>query len=144
MPTLNVWETWTNLVPEFFDLKWVFLLAIGIFEIGSLLCAVAPNNTTFIAGRAIIGIGAAGILGGCYCITAFAVPPAKRPAFTGIMAATYGIASVVGPLLGGAFTDQVSWRWWYVINPKDMYSWIMTHSFIASTSTSPSAASPQS
>ncbi|KAF2260296.1 putative MFS multidrug transporter [Lojkania enalia] len=101
---------------KFFDLKYMFLISIFLFEVGSLICGVAPNNEALIVGRAITGLGAAGIMGGCYSIVAFAVPPHKRPAFTGIMGATFGVASVLGPLLGGVFTDKVSWRWCFYIN----------------------------
>jgi len=96
---------------KYFPLKTSFLISILIFEIGSLVCAVAKNSTTLIVGRAIAGAGGAGIASGAYTIIAFSAPPQKRPAFTGILGASYGIASVIGPLLGGVFTDKLSWRW---------------------------------
>ncbi|ESU11755.1 hypothetical protein SNK03_011739 [Fusarium graminearum] len=80
------------------SIKWTFLAAIAIFEVGSLICGVAPNSITLIVGRAIAGVGGSGIFAGALTILAFSVPLHKRPMYTGLV------------------SDKVSWRWCFYIN----------------------------
>ncbi|KAK1753335.1 major facilitator superfamily domain-containing protein [Echria macrotheca] len=101
---------------SYFSIKSTFLIATGLFELGSLLCAVAPSSTAFIIGRAVAGLGGSGIMGGALVIIAHSVPLRRRPLFIGAIGAMFGIASVCGPLLGGVFTDRLTWRWCFYIN----------------------------
>lgn len=100
----------------FFSIKIIYLVAIFIFEVGSLICAVANSSVTLIVGRAIAGVGSAAIFSGALIILAYSVPLQKRPLYSGMIGSMYGIASVSGPLLGGVFTDKVTWRWCFYIN----------------------------
>ncbi|KAF7332448.1 Major facilitator superfamily transporter [Mycena kentingensis (nom. inval.)] len=98
------------------NLKWVYLAAVVIFELGSLICGVAPNSKALIVGRAVAGLGASGLYTGSLIVIANTVPLEKRPMFNGLINGLFGIASVVAPLLGGAFAEKSTWRWCFYIN----------------------------
>ncbi|KAL2106926.1 hypothetical protein VUR80DRAFT_5946 [Thermomyces stellatus] len=67
----------------FFSIKWVFLAAVAVFELGSLVCGLARDSATLIAGRAVAGVGGAGIFSGAFTVLAYSVPLEKRPVYTG-------------------------------------------------------------
>ena len=110
--TIGAFQSTFGKIYKYFPLKAGFLLSILVFEVGSLICGVAPSSAVLILGRAIAGIGAAGLGSGAYTIIAFCAPPNQRAAYTGLLGMSYGIASVVGPLLGGIFAEKATWRWW--------------------------------
>lgn len=101
---------------SFYSIKWTFLSAVALFELGSLVCGAAPSSRALIVGRAIAGLGSAGLFSGGLLIIAHTVPLRTRPLYTGAVGSMYGVASVAGPLLGGVFTDHLSWRWCFYIN----------------------------
>jgi len=89
--------------------------------VGSILCAAAPKSSVFILGRAIAGVGAAGLFQGALGIIGFSVPLDKRPLYMGIVVSSFGFAVCFGPILGGALTDHASWRWCFW-----MYAFLVT------------------
>jgi MFS family permease len=114
--TSSAFQLFYGRVYSFYSIKWVYLSAIGIFEIGSIVCGAAPNSPAFIIGRAISGLGSAGITGGSTLVMVETIPLHRRPLFNGIFGAVFAISSVVGPILGGALTTRASWRWCFYIN----------------------------
>jgi len=92
---------------QIYSTKWVYLISLIIFEAGSALCGASPTSVAFIIGRAITGLASACIFTGGMVIILPLVPLRKRPVFTSFFGLANGVASVVGPILGGTFTDKV-------------------------------------
>ena len=114
--TFAAFQTTWGKVFKYFPLKASYLVSLLIFEVGSLICATAPNSTALIVGRAFAGVGGAGLCTGTFVIIGYSVEPKSQPAYMGVMGATYTLAFFTGPLLGGAFTERISWRWCFYIN----------------------------
>ncbi|KAL0944844.1 MFS multidrug transporter [Colletotrichum truncatum] len=96
--------------------KWTYLCFLFLFEIGSLICGLATSSNMLIVGRAVAGMGSAGLLNGALTIVAYTVPLHKRPLITGILMGISNMGVVSGPLVGGALTEYSTWRWCFYIN----------------------------
>jgi len=79
--------------------KWVFLAALFIFEVGSTLSAAAPTSAVFVGGRAVAGLGAAGLFTGAAAAIVHVAPVEKRPFLSGLMGGVFGLSSIVAPLV---------------------------------------------
>jgi EmrB/QacA subfamily drug resistance transporter len=109
----------TALAGKFGDLfgrKLVFQLSTVVFITGSFLCGTATNMTMLVTWRGLQGVGAGGLMVTAMALIADVIPLRERGKYQGAMGAVFGVSTVVGPLLGGLFTDHLSWRWAFYVN----------------------------
>lgn len=106
----------TGKIFTYFPLKPAFFAFAAIFELGSIICAVASSSMMLVIGRAIAGLGGAGVAGGSLCMISVAAPPVQRPTIMGLVMSMFGLGMIIGPLIGGALTQHASWRWCFWIN----------------------------
>lgn len=101
---------------DLYGRKVVLQTAIGIFLVGSVLCGVAQDMTQLILMRALQGLGGGGLLVVTMAAIGDVIPPAERGRYQGLFVGVYGLATVIGPLMGGFMVDHLSWRWIFYVN----------------------------
>src|SRR5262245_38590819 len=103
-------------IGDLYGRKIVLQTAIVIFLVGSALCGIAQNLPELIAFRALQGLGGGGLMVPTMAVIGDIIPPRDRGRYQGFFGAVFGVATVIGPLLGGFFVDNLSWRWIFYVN----------------------------
>src|SRR6202163_3491085 len=101
---------------DVFGRKFVFAAAVVFFLAGSILCGLAGSMTMLVASRALQGIGGGAIMVTATALIGEVIPLRDRGRYQGALGAVFGVTTVIGPLLGGYFTDHLSWRWAFWVN----------------------------
>lgn len=95
-----------------FNVKWTHVISVIIFIVGSAVCGAAPNMNALIVGRVIAGVGGAGMYLGTLNLVAINTTITERPLYLGGVGITWGLGTILGPVIGGAFADSgATWRW---------------------------------
>jgi EmrB/QacA subfamily drug resistance transporter len=103
-------------ISDLYGRRPVYIFAILVFVAGSMLAGLSQSMWQLVATRAMQGLGAGGLMALTFAIIGDIIPPRERGRYTGYFTGVWGLASVAGPLLGGFFTEQLSWRWIFYIN----------------------------
>ncbi|KAM0810188.1 putative Major facilitator superfamily (MFS) profile domain-containing protein [Seiridium cardinale] len=109
MLTVTAFQPLFGNLNKFFNPKVVYMISLSVFEVGSIISAAAPGSDALIVGRAVLGLGAAGLLQGALAIIGLVVPVDKVPLYIGIVVSSMALSVCCGPVIGGALTEYVGW-----------------------------------
>ncbi|KAI8140962.1 major facilitator superfamily domain-containing protein [Fennellomyces sp. T-0311] len=114
--TFDAFQPLLSKFSDIFGRKTIIMFGLGVFLLGSIICGVSKSMIMLIIGRAVQGIGSAGIASMVYVIIADLVPLKQRGIYEGVITLVFAMANTTGPLIGGSFTDKLTWRWNFYIN----------------------------